>query len=55
MTAAQSVVAEQLVILEVNDLSTYFLIATSRVNVVPALDVSIRAQPKNLMKYLQEQ
>ncbi len=47
--------AEQLVILEVNDLSTYFLIATSRVNVVSALDVSIRAQPINLLKDLQEQ
>ncbi len=48
-------VAEQLVILEVNDLSTCFLIATSRVKVVSALDVSIRAQPENLMKYSQEQ
>jgi len=48
-------VAEQLVILEVNDLSTYFLIATSRVKVVSALDVSIRAQVMKLLKYLQEQ
>ena len=47
--------AEQLVILEGNDLSTYFLIATSRVKVVSALDVSIRTQPMNLLKYLQEQ
>ncbi len=47
--------AEQLVILEVNDLSTYFFLATSRVKVVSALDVSIRAQVMNLLKCLQEQ
>ncbi len=47
--------AEQLVILEVNDLRTHFFLATSRIKAVSALDVSIRAQVMNLLKYLEEQ
>ena len=48
-------VAEQLVILEVDDLRTYFFLATSRIKAVSALDVSIRAQMMNLLKDLEEQ